>query len=92
MKHKTFGHYILEVLLSIDQVINAILLGEGDTTLSARAYIREQEGSKGWSLFRRFVDGLFFKQVHHCRGAFVFEKRRRLLWLAKNKNHIKKNM
>jgi hypothetical protein len=71
------GH---QVLIAVDQLVNALLGGMADETLSARAWRCEQvEGSRAWGAARRGVDVLFFWQPGHCRAAWLAEIERRQL-------------
>jgi hypothetical protein len=67
--------YIIQVLVSIDQSLNAMLGGWADETISSRAY-RMQAGSRGWALARAAIDRLFFWQREHCLMAHTAERLR----------------
>jgi hypothetical protein len=67
--------------IALDQVLNALLGGNPDETLSARAWREEQLGSARWGRCRRAIDRLFFWQSQHCRAAFRAEARTRRRWL-----------
>lgn len=69
----TIKRYFTNVLIGIDQLINAILKGCPDETLSARAF-RNQKQSKVAYLTRVFIDTLFFWQKEHCKHAYINEK------------------
>lgn len=69
---------MLNLLIALDQLLNVLLAGWPDETLSSRAH--RMDGSKRrWTLARRLIDGLFFWQPDHCRQAFESERLRRHL-------------
>jgi hypothetical protein len=65
--------YLLNVLIAIDQLINAILFGDPDETISSRLG-KTQRGDHGptwkriWMPLRLTVDGLFYLvgDPNHC--------------------------
>ena len=65
------------VLIALDQLVNAILAGWPDETLSSRAWRWEKNGVRSWP--RRLIDALFFREKAHCRNAYLSEKARRQL-------------
>ena len=67
---------LLQVLIAIDQTINAIFNGYADETLSCRAY-RRQHKNKFWKYGRIVIDALFFWQEDHCYKAYQSEVERR---------------
>lgn len=66
-------NYLLNILIAVDRLFNAITGGEHDETLSSRAYRRRE--NKAWNLFRAFLDAAFSLVGHaeHCREAYVYE-------------------
>ena len=56
-----------QVLIALDQLLNAMLGGWADETLSARAH------REGWS---RWIDLLFFWQPEHCKNSYLSEMNR----------------
>lgn len=66
-------NYILQVLIAIDQLFNALLGGPADETLSSRAY--RLRHNKYWNVFRFFLDLAFNIIGHkeHCRESFLYE-------------------
>jgi hypothetical protein len=64
--------YIKNNLIAIDQLINAILGGSPDETLSAYAW-RNQD----WRY--KFINALFFWQENHCKNAYDAEVTRKQL-------------
>lgn len=66
--------YILHVLIALDQLGNALLLGAPDETLSARAWRTEQQGKLLGRVFRPLIDALFWPlETAHCQKAFNAE-------------------
>lgn len=71
--------YLLNLAIGLDQLVNAVLGGAPDETLSSRAWRAEQSGHRYWGWTRRAIDALFFWQPHHCRLAYEAELQRRHL-------------
>lgn len=66
--------YLLHVLIAIDQLVNTLIGGYPDETLSASAYLGEREGKIYGRIFRPIIDFLFLPfQRDHCRRAFESE-------------------
>lgn len=72
-------NYILQILIAIDQVFNALLGGYADETLSARAWRTEQKGRIFGKFFRPLIDFVLFVQPDHCFQAYESEQKRRHL-------------
>lgn len=70
-------NYVLQILIAIDQVFNAILGGYADETLSARAWRTEQKGRIFGKFFRPLIDFVLFVQPDHCFKAYEAEQKRR---------------
>lgn len=69
-------HRIYQILLAVDQLINALFLnGWADETVSARAY-RMQDTSKYWAIARKVIDTVLFFDKDHCKEAYYNEKMR----------------
>lgn len=65
------------ILLSIDQFGNVLLLGSADETISARSYRKGQlEGHRGWKVMQKFVDKLFWFDDKHTEEAYYAEMAR----------------
>lgn len=71
--------YLLYNLIAIDQLVNTILGGSPDETLSSRAWRAEQSNKLFGRFFRPLIDGIFFWQKDHCRQGYLAEKLRRQL-------------
>lgn len=70
--------WVAQVLVALDQALNAVLGGFADETLSARAYRNDSPvGKRRWRIARRAIDALFFWQDRHCFKAFMAEIDRR---------------
>lgn len=67
--------YFLELLIGIDQLINALLGGWADETLSARAW-RLRGKNWAWATTRRVIDAIFFWNAPHCASAYRAEQLR----------------
>jgi hypothetical protein len=65
--------FVRQVLLALDQFVNALLLGEADTSISARAYIRSKDGTVCWKVVRKLIDIVVFFQDDHCFRAYMYE-------------------
>lgn len=69
--------YTLAVLIAIDQLANALLLGAPDETLSSRAHRAWRDGKWFGVVFRPAINMLFFWQADHCAEAYQAEVQRR---------------
>lgn len=68
--------YVLNILIALDQLINTLIGGYPDETLSASAYLGEREGKFFGRIFRPVIDFLFLPFEHsHCQRAFETEYR-----------------
>lgn len=70
-------HHLLQVGIGIDQLINTILGGWADETLSSRCW--RKRAYPGWKRALHIVDALFFWQEAHCREAYESEWNRNQL-------------
>ena len=66
---KMMRHYLFQNLVAVDQLINTLLGGWADETLSARCH-RTQSRLEPW------IDLLFFWQDSHCKQAWQWEMER----------------
>lgn len=70
--------YVKNVLIGVDQTLNAALGGSPDETLSARAYRLAPKSSFWfWSMFA--IDLIFFWQEGHCLKSYEAELQRKHL-------------
>lgn len=66
------------IAIAIDQLINALLWGYADETLSARVW-RNRELNKGWARALAIINCIFFWQQNHCKSAYESELERKHL-------------
>lgn len=71
--------YLLYNLIALDQLLNTLLAGHPDETLSSRAYRAEQKDKIFGKFFRPLIDAVFFWQKQHCYKGYLAEKQRRQL-------------
>ncbi len=69
---------ILQIMIAFDQLINTILGGMADETISSRAH-RNRFKNWRWRFMRRLIDGLFFWQKDHCHQSYLAELDRKQL-------------
>ena len=69
--------YLLNIAIAFDQLLNALLDGAPDETLSSRAYRADRDGKLFGRVFRPVIDVLFFFQPRHCYESYLDEVRRR---------------
>lgn len=69
--------YSKAVLIAADQLVNALLAGWPDETLSSRAWRWEKDGVRSWP--RRVIDRLFFWEKNHCYQSYISEREGRQL-------------
>lgn len=69
-----------QILIAIDQLLNALLGGFADETLSARAY-RTRNKPLGAFFLKTidFIFATFFGQERHCYDSYIAEIKRRQL-------------
>ena len=66
--------YAKAVLIAVDQLLNAVLCGWPDETLSSRCWRWDRDEVRHWP--RRLVDALFFWEKEHCRESYESEQLR----------------
>ena len=79
--------YILNILISLDQFVNVLFLGQPDETISSRAW-RCKDTSSFWKFMRKLIDTIFFWQKDHCYYSFIAEVERHQItteMITKNK-------
>ena len=84
MKIKT---YLLNILISFDQLVNVLFLGQPDETISSRAW-RCKDSSSFWKFMSKLIDTIFFWQKDHCYYSFIAEVERHQItteMITKNK-------
>jgi hypothetical protein len=60
--------YLRNVAVSCSQLLNALLGGDPDMTVSASAHVRSMLG--GSDRARAVIDAVFFFEKDHCRQSF----------------------
>ena len=73
MKIKT---YLLNILISFDQLVNVLFLGQPDETISSRAW-RCKDANFFWRVMHSLINKLFFFQKEHCFNAYMAELERK---------------
>ena len=76
--------YIKQVVIALDQFVNAILGGWADETLSARAH--RQNYKYKWMIAEKLIDIIFFFQPNHCAKSYENELLRRQSFQMPAKN------
>ena len=66
-------------LIAIDQLLNTLLNGSPDESLSARAWRVEQQGKYWGIILRPIIDLIFFLDKNHCYQSFLSEFERKQL-------------
>ena len=71
-------HHALQVLIALDQLVNALLGGWADETLSSRAWRTEAKGRLCGRMLRPVIDALAWPfEREHCRASFESERAQR---------------
>lgn len=77
-----------QVAIALDQLVNTLLGGWADETLSARSY-RLSDDSLRWLIVMKCIDLLFFFDPQHCYTSYLSEKDRRHLPVEyRNSNNV----
>ena len=66
--------YLKQVLIAFDQLINALLGGWADVSLSAHAWRQHLEGKRNWPYL--LIDAILFFDGNHCRTSYESELER----------------
>lgn len=70
-------HWVKQVAIALDQLVNAMVGGWADETLSSAAYRMHME-RKPWGFMRKVIDLMFLPfEQDHCRKAHDDEIARR---------------
>ncbi len=69
--------YIKNFLIAIDQLLNVVLLGSPDETLSSRAYRAWNKERIFGKIFKPLIDMIFFWDFQHCLSAYESELKKR---------------
>ena len=65
-----------QIAIAFDQLINAVLGGYADETLSARAHRMRVKKQRYWGWTANAIDKLFFWQKAHCESSYYAEMQR----------------
>ena len=71
--------YFWNLALGLDQLLNVVLGGYPDETVSSRVHRKARAGQWFWLALRRVIDGAFkivFRQDDHCRKSYDREAAR----------------
>ena len=71
------GFWFTQVFVALDQLLNAVLGGWADETLSSRAWRTGNKGRLAGRIAQPVIDTIFFWQEDHCWSAFVAERYQR---------------
>lgn len=63
----------MQFLIALDQLVNTLVGGWADETLSSHSYRMEQQG-KFWGFTRKVIDFIFGKD--HCYESYISEQLR----------------
>ena len=66
--------YLKQVLIAFDQLINALLGGWANESLSAHAWRQHLEGKRNWPYL--LIDAILFFDGNHCRTSYESELER----------------
>lgn len=72
-------HYLWQIVIAIDQLVNTLIGGWADETMSSYAWRLEREGKFWGRVWRPTADAffrLFFGQKDHCRNSYWAERER----------------
>ncbi|WP_337608576.1 hypothetical protein [Duodenibacillus massiliensis] len=69
--------YIKNVLIGVDQLVNAVIGGWPDESLSSRSWREYVSGKRLWP--KRLIDTLLWFDKNHCEESYLSEKERRQL-------------
>lgn len=61
----------LQILIALDQLVNTLIGGYADETLSSRSWRLHIAGVKSWPM--KVIDAIFFWQDDHCRQSYESE-------------------
>lgn len=70
------GRWLLGIAVAFDRLLNAVLLGSSDETLSSRAYRAWRDGRRPGVWLKPVIDALAFWQEAHCEQSFLYERDR----------------
>lgn len=65
-----------QVAIAIDQLVNTLLGGYADETLSAKAWRMSVDHGGRWTAVRKVIDRVFWWDTNHCYESWRAEKLR----------------
>lgn len=65
--------YFLNLLIAFDQLLNVLIGGDPDETLSSYAHRMRAKGQPCWGWTANAIDRVFFWQRGHCEAAWRYE-------------------
>ena len=68
----------MQFLIALDQLVNTLLDGWADETLSARCF-RHRNKTKRWFICYKTLNAVFFWQADHCLESYDSELKRKQL-------------
>ena len=68
--------YLLNIAIAVDQLVNVLMAGAPDETLSSRAHRMRAKGHRWWGWTAAAIDALFFFDPDHCARAYQSERMR----------------
>ena len=72
---KKIKFWFWDILIALDQFLNAFLGGYPDETFSSRCHRKAKAGQWFWKFLSKIVDKIFFWDKRHCLESFENEKR-----------------
>lgn len=66
-------NYLTRNLIALDQMVNTLVGGWPDETISARAYRAEMDQRLVGRVLRPLIDLLFFFDRDHCASSYLSE-------------------
>lgn len=68
-------HYVVQVAIAFDRLVNAVIRGEAGETLSSVAYRKERD-KKPFGVMRPIIDRIFYDG--HCYVAYLNDRQPKL--------------
>ena len=76
---QSIKNYMRNIAIAADQLVNAMIAGSPDETVSSRVYrgaVLAVHPNRAARMAYRTINALFFWQEDHCRAAYLREKQR----------------
>ena len=76
---QSIKNYMRNIAIAADQLVNAMIAGSPDETVSSRVYrgaVLVVHPNRAARMAYRAINALFFWQEDHCRAAYLREKQR----------------